>query len=162
MCIRDSLIARANMQVDSLFMTGYEPITCSRSPLISLSLIHISKGIGAKGLAYVRWADAEPNATFKKFFTPEQIMGLMNKLGAQQGDVVMIVADKDSVVLPTLGALRLKVAKTLDIIPEGWNFLWITEFPFFEYDEESGKWIAMHHPFTMPQEECIQLSLIHI
>lgn len=119
-------------------------------------LVEYTKGIGAKGLAYVRWADAEPNATFKKFFTPEQIMGLMNKLGAQQGDVVMIVADKDSVVLPTLGALRLKVAKTLDIIPEGWNFLWITEFPFFEYDEESGKWIAMHHPFTMPQEECIQ------
>lgn len=119
-------------------------------------LVEYTKGIGAKGLAYVRWADAEPNATFKKFFTPEQIMGLMDKLGAQQGDVVMIVADKDSVVLPTLGALRLKVAKTLDIIPEGWNFLWITEFPFFEYDEESGKWIAMHHPFTMPQEECIQ------
>lgn len=119
-------------------------------------LVEYTKGIGAKGLAYVRWADAEPNATFKKFFTPEQIMGLMNKLGAQQGDVVMIVADKDSVVLPTLGALRLKVAKTLDIIPEGWNFLWITEFPFFEYDEESGKWIAMHHPFTMPQEDCIQ------
>ncbi len=119
-------------------------------------LVEYTKGIGAKGLAYVRWADAEPNATFKKFFTPEQIMGLMNKLGAQQGDVVMIVADKDSVVLPTLGALRLKVAKTLDIIPDGWNFLWITEFPFFEYDEESGKWIAMHHPFTMPQEDCIQ------
>lgn len=119
-------------------------------------LVEYTKGIGAKGLAYVRWADAEPNATFKKFFTPEQIMGVMDKLGAQQGDVVMIVADKDSVVLPTLGALRLKVAKTLDIIPEGWNFLWITEFPFFEYDEESGKWIAMHHPFTMPQEDCIQ------
>ena len=119
-------------------------------------LVEYTKGIGAKGLAYVRWADAEPNATFKKFFTPEQIMGLMDKLGAQQGDVVMIVADKDSVVLPTLGALRLKVAKTLDIIPDGWNFLWITEFPFFEYDEESGKWIAMHHPFTMPQEDCIQ------
>ena len=119
-------------------------------------LVEYTKGIGAKGLAYVRWADAEPNATFKKFFTPEQIMGVMDKLGAQQGDVVMIVADKDSVVLPTLGALRLKVAKTLDIIPDGWNFLWITEFPFFEYDEESGKWIAMHHPFTMPQEDCIQ------
>ena len=119
-------------------------------------LVEYTKGIGAKGLAYVRWADAEPNATFKKFFTPEQIMGLMDKLGAQQGDVVMIVADKDSVVLPTLGALRLKVAKTLDIIPDGWNFLWITEFPFFEYDEENGKWIAMHHPFIMPQEDCIQ------
>lgn len=119
-------------------------------------LVDYVKGIGAKGLAYVRWADAEPNATFKKFFTPEEISELMNKLGAEQGDVVMIVADKDRVVLPTLGALRLKVAKRLDIIPEGWNFLWITEFPFFEYDEESGEWLAMHHPFTMPKEECLQ------
>ena len=119
-------------------------------------LVDYTKSIGAKGLAYVRWADAEPNATFKKFFTPEEIMALMERVGAQQGDVVMIVADKDSVVLPTLGALRLKTAKTLNIIPEGWNFLWITDFPFFEYDEESGKWLAMHHPFTMPKEECIQ------
>lgn len=119
-------------------------------------LVDYVKGIGAKGLAYVRWADAEPNATFKKFFTPEEISELMNKLGAEQGDVVMIVADKDRVVLPTLGALRLKVARRLDIIPEGWNFLWITEFPFFEYDEESDSWVAMHHPFTMPMDECIQ------
>ena len=119
-------------------------------------LVDYVKGIGAKGLAYVRWADAEPNATFKKFFTPEEIMSLMNKLGAEQGDVVMIVADKDKVTLPTLGALRLKVAKRLDIIPEGWNFLWITEFPFFEYDDESDTWVAMHHPFTMPMDECIE------
>ena len=55
-----------------------------------------------------------------------------------------------------LGALRLKTAKRMDIIPEGWNFLWITDFPFFEYDEESGTWAAMHHPFTMPNDECIQ------
>ncbi len=119
-------------------------------------LVDYVKGIGGKGLAYVRWADEEPNATFKKFFEPEEIMALMNRLGAEQGDVVMIVADKDRVVLPTLGALRLKVAKTLDIIPEGYNFLWITEFPFFEYDDESDSWLAMHHPFTMPMDECIQ------
>lgn len=119
-------------------------------------LVEYSKGIGAKGLAYVRWTDAEPNASFKKFFTPEQITLLMNKLGAKQGDVVLIVADKDRVTLPVLGALRLKTAKRLDIIPEGWNFLWITDFPFFEYDEESDSWVAMHHPFTMPKDECIQ------
>lgn len=119
-------------------------------------LVEYSKGIGAKGLAYVRWTDAEPNASFKKFFTPEQITQLMNKLGAKQGDVVLIVADKDRVTLPVLGALRLKTAKRLDIIPEGWNFLWITDFPFFEYDEESDSWVAMHHPFTMPKDECIQ------
>lgn len=119
-------------------------------------LVEYSKGIGAKGLAYVRWVDDEPNASFKKFFTPEEIMSLMNKLGAKKGDVVLIVADKDRVTLPVLGALRLKTAKRLDIIPEGWNFLWITDFPFFEYDEESDSWLAMHHPFTMPNDECIQ------
>ena len=70
---------------------------------------------------------------------------------------MLIVADKNRVTLPTLGALRLNVAKKLDIIPKDkFNFLWITEFPFFEYDEESGKYIAMHHPFTMPMDECLE------
>lgn len=59
---------------------------------------------------------------------------------------ILIVADKNKVTLPVLGALRLKVAKQLDIIPEGFNFLWITEFPFFEYDEDTDSWLAMHHP----------------
>ncbi len=119
-------------------------------------LVDHAKGIGAKGLAYVRWVDDEPNASFKKFFTDEQIMALLERLGAKKGDVVLIVADKDKVTLPVLGALRLMTAKRLDIIPEGWNFLWITDFPFFEYDEELDKWVAMHHPFTMPKDECIQ------
>lgn len=114
------------------------------------------KGIGAHGLAYIRWTDDEPNASFKKFMQPEEINAIINRLGVQKGDVVFIVADKDRVTLPTLGALRLKAAKQLDIIPEGWNFLWITEFPFFEYDEETDSWNAMHHPFTMPMDECIQ------
>ena len=73
-----------------------------------------------------------------------------------QGDVVLIVADKNSVTLPVLGALRLKVAKQLNIIPNTFNFLWITEFPFFEWDEDSQTWLAMHHPFTMPMDDCIQ------
>ncbi len=119
-------------------------------------LVEYSKGIGAKGLAYVRWVDDEPNASFKKFFTEDELMALMNTLGAKKGDVVLIVADKDKVTLPVLGALRLATAKKLDIIPEGWNFLWITDFPFFEYDEENDAWLAMHHPFTMPKDECIQ------
>lgn len=119
-------------------------------------LVDYAKGIGAKGLAYVRWVDDEPNASFKKFFSDEEIMSLMDVVGAKKGDVVLIVADKDKVTLPVLGALRLVCAKRLDIIPEGWNFLWITDFPFFEYDEESGKWLAMHHPFTMPKDECIE------
>lgn len=119
-------------------------------------LVEYSKGIGAKGLAYVRWVDDEPNASFKKFFTEEEILSLMDTVGAKKGDVVLIVADKDKITLPVLGALRLKTAKRLDMIPDGWNFLWITDFPFFEYDEETGSWNAMHHPFTMPKDECIQ------
>jgi aspartyl-tRNA synthetase len=119
-------------------------------------LVDYAKGIGAKGLAYVRWVDDQPNASFKKFFTDEEILSLMDTVGAKKGDVVLIVADKDKVTLPVLGALRLQTAKRMDLIPEGWNFLWITDFPFFEYDDESNSWVAMHHPFTMPKDECIQ------
>ena len=117
-------------------------------------LTEFVKGIGAKGLAYVRWVD-EPNASFKKFMTEDELGAVYERLGAEKGDVILIVADKNSVVLPTLGALRLKIAKRLDIIPDEFRFLWIVDFPFFEKDEESGEWIAMHHPFTMPKEECI-------
>ena len=118
-------------------------------------LTEYAKGIGAKGLAYVRWVD-EPNASFKKFMTEDELSAIYARLGAEKGDVVLIVADKNSTVLSTLGALRLTVAKRLDIIPDEFKFLWIVDFPFFEKDEESGEWVAMHHPFTMPKEECIQ------
>lgn len=114
------------------------------------------RGIGAKGLAFVRWVEDEPSCGFAKFLAEGELDAILNRVGAEKGDVVLFVADKDRVTLPTLGALRLKVAKQLDIIPEGYNFLWITEFPFFEYDEDSNSWIAMHHPFTMPMDECIQ------
>ena len=114
------------------------------------------RGIGAKGLAYVRWIDDEPSCSFAKFMKEGELSAILDKMGAEKGDVVLIVADKKKVTLPVLGSLRLTVAKKLDIIPEGFNFLWITEFPFFEYNEETGKWDAMHHPFTMPEEDCIQ------
>lgn len=115
------------------------------------------RGIGAKGLAYVRWVEDAPNCSFAKFMGEGELDGILKAVGAEKGDVVLIVADKNSVTLPTLGALRLKAAKQLDIIPEGkFNFLWITEFPFFEYNEETKHWDAMHHPFTMPMDECLQ------
>ena len=114
------------------------------------------KGIGAKGLAYVRWHDDAPNCSFAKFMGEGELDKILARLGCEKGDVALIVADKNKVTLPTLGALRLKVAKQLDIIPEGFNFLWITEFPFFEYNDETDHWDAMHHPFTMPLDECIQ------
>ena len=81
---------------------------------------------------------------------------IYERLVAEKGDVILIVADKTSTVLSTLGALRLTVAKRLDIIPDEFKFLWIVDFPFFEYDDESGEWLAMHHPFTMPKEDCLQ------
>ena len=119
-------------------------------------LTEYAKGIGAKGLAYVRWADDIPDCSFGKFLKEGEIATLLSQLGAEQGDCVFIVSDKTSLALSVMGALRLTVAKTLGIIPENkWNYLWITEMPFFEYDEESGEWLAMHHPFTMPLEECI-------
>ncbi len=114
------------------------------------------KGIGAKGLAYIRWVDDEPSCSFKKFMAEGELESILSRLNAEKGDVVFIVADKTSVVLSTLGALRCKAARKLDIIPDTFKFLWIVDFPFFEYDEETGEWVAMHHPFTMPKEECLQ------
>lgn len=114
------------------------------------------KGIGAKGLAFVRWVEDKPTCSFAKFMAEGQLENILATMGAEKGDVVLLVADKNSVTLPVLGALRLAVAKKLDIIPKGFSFLWIVDFPFFEYDSESGEWVAMHHPFTMPREECLQ------
>ena len=115
-----------------------------------------AKGIGAKGLAYVRWVDEAPNCSFAKFMTEDELAAIYAAVGLERGDVMLICADKDKVVLPTLGALRGILARKLDLIPAGkFNFLWITEFPFFEWNEETGAWDAMHHPFTMPLEECL-------
>ncbi len=119
-------------------------------------LVEHAKGIGAKGLAYIRWAD-EPNCSFKKFLGEGDLDNILSAVGGEKGDLILICADKDKVVLPTLGALRLIAAKRLDIIPENqYNFLWITEMPFFEWDEDTQTWVAMHHPFTMPMEECLE------
>lgn len=113
-----------------------------------------AKGIGAKGLAFIRWVDEKPSCSFAKFFSEEQLTAIMQRLGCERGDVALIVADKDSVTLPVLGALRTTCAKRMDIIPEGWAYTWIVEFPFFEKDD-NGNWVAMHHPFTMPMDECL-------
>ncbi len=114
-----------------------------------------AKGIGAKGLAWIRWVDEKPACSFAKFFSEEELAALLEKLGCEKGDVALIVADKDRIALPVLGALRQTCAKRMNIIPEGYAFLWITEFPFFEWDDESESWVAMHHPFTMPLDECL-------
>ena len=115
-----------------------------------------AKGIGAKGLAFIRWVEDVPTCSFSKFMRDEEMTAILERVGAEKGDVVLIVADKKNICLSVLGALRLTVAKKLDIIPDQFNFVWITEFPFFEYNEETGNWDAMHHPFTSPLDECIQ------
>ena len=119
-------------------------------------LTEFVRGIGAKGLAFVRWLEDAPACSFAKFMKEGELEAILSSVGAEKGDVVLFVADKNSTVLSTLGALRLTVAKKLDIIPDEFKFLWIVDFPFFEKDEESGEWLAMHHPFTMPKEECLE------
>ncbi|MBO5929437.1 MAG: aspartate--tRNA ligase [Clostridia bacterium] len=115
-----------------------------------------ARGIGAKGLAWVRLTDDGIASSFGKFLTEDEMSALLTALGAEKGDVVLLVADTATkLVLSVLGALRLEVAEKLNIPREGFNLLWITEFPFFEWDTESQTWVAMHHPFTSPLDECI-------
>ena len=116
-----------------------------------------ARGIGAKGLAYIRWVDDAPACSFAKFLSPEELDAILAVGGMEKGDVMLIVADKNKVVLPTLGALRSILGKKLELIDEGkFNFLWVVEFPFFEWNEDTEHWDAMHHPFTMPLPECIE------
>ena len=119
-------------------------------------LVDHAKGIGAKGLAYIRWAD-EPNCSFKKFLAEGDLEKICAAVDAHEGDLVLICADKTKTVLSTLGAIRLICGKRMEVIPDDkYNFLWITEMPFFEYDDENNTWVAAHHPFTMPMEECLE------
>ncbi len=121
-------------------------------------LTEFVKGSGAKGLAWVRLnEDGTVASSFAKFMSEEEMQAILEKADAKAGDVVLIIADrKNSLVLSTLGLLRGEVARKLDIIPKDkYNFLWITEFPFFDWDEELGQFVAMHHPFTSPLDECI-------
>lgn len=129
--------------------------TLSRKEIDKLTAM--VKGIGAKGLAWVRMTAEGVSSSFGKFMTEEEMQAIYAKTGAETGDVILIIADtKNSHLLPQLGALRVEVAKKLDIIPKGChNFLWVVEMPFFEFDEDLGEWVAMHHPFTAPLQECL-------
>ncbi len=119
-------------------------------------LTEFAKGIGAKGMAWIRYTDDGITSSFGKFIPEEKMAEILDKAGAEKGDVVFIIGDtKKNLVLSILGALRNEAAKKLNIIGEGYNFLWIVEFPFFDWDEETGTWVAMHHPFTSPLDECI-------
>ncbi|MBR4287486.1 MAG: aspartate--tRNA ligase [Clostridia bacterium] len=119
-------------------------------------LTEFARGIGAKGLAWIRLTDDGIASSFAKFMTEDEMKAILDRAGAEKGDVVFIIADtKNSGVLSVLGALRNEAAKKLDIIGDGFNLLWIVEFPFFDWDEDAGQFVAMHHPFTSPLPECL-------
>ena len=114
---------------------------------------------GAKGLAYIQYlADGTIKSPIAKFFTKEQMDGILATAKAEPGDLLFFVADKPSVVAAALGALRIEMAKRLNLIdPNELAFTWVVDFPMFEYDEEEKRYVAMHHPFTSPRDEDLPL-----
>lgn len=123
------------------------------------ALVEFAKGFGAKGLAYLSiQPDGGYKSSFAKFMTEEQLDALVKKMEGEPGDLLLFAADKNTVVWDVLGNLRLEVAKQMGIIDENkFNFLWITEFPLLEWNEEANRYVAMHHPFTMPMDEDLPL-----
>ncbi len=118
-------------------------------------LAEFVKTYKAKGLAWTRLHGGEVTSSYQKFLTEEENRAILERAGAKDGDLVLIVGDaKDEVVFAALGALRCECAKQLGILdPMDFKFLWVTEFPMFEYSEEEGRYVAMHHPFTAPMDE---------
>ena len=118
-------------------------------------LVDVAKTYGAKGLAYTRITADGTTSSFEKFLTDEEKAALHAAANAEAGDVLLVVADaKNDVVFAALGALRLSVGEKCGLIDKNkYNFLWVTDFPFFEYSDEEGRWMAKHHPFTMPRAE---------
>lgn len=122
------------------------------------ALVDFAKGYGAKGLAYLCVEeDGGYKSSFAKFMTPEELDALVRAMNGEKGDLLLFAADKTSIVWSVLGALRLELAKQMGLIDDNkFNFLWITEFPLLEWNEEADRFVAMHHPFTMPMDEDLQ------
>lgn len=123
------------------------------------ALVDFAKGYGAKGLAYLSvQEDGSYKSSFAKFMTEEQLAALVEKMDGQPGDLLLFAADKNNIVWSVLGALRIELGEQLGLIDHSkFNFLWVVEFPQFEYSEEENRYVAMHHPFTMPMEEDLPL-----
>ncbi len=123
------------------------------------ALVDFAKGYGAKGLAYLSvQPDGSYKSSFAKFMTEEELHALVAAMGGEKGDLLFFAADKNKIVWNVLGALRIELAKQMDLIDnDKFNFLWVTEFPLLEYSEEEERFVAMHHPFTMPMEEDLKL-----
>ncbi|MBE7026860.1 MAG: aspartate--tRNA ligase [Ruminococcaceae bacterium] len=127
----------------------------SRKELDSLG--EFVKTYRAKGLAWMVREESGVRSPIAKFLTEDEINAIFEKMGTKVGDTVVFVADKDKVVFDSLGALRCEIARRLDLIDKSkFNLLWVTEFPLLEYDEEEGRYVAMHHPFTSPMDEDIE------
>ncbi len=122
------------------------------------ALVQFAKDFGAKGLAYIQLLDdGNVKSSFAKFMTDDEMSALISAMDGEAGDLLLFAADKDKVVFDVLGNLRVHLAEQLEIIDKNvFNFLWVTEFPLFEWSEEQDRFTAMHHPFTMPMEEDIQ------
>ena len=121
-------------------------------------LVDFAKDFGAKGLAYVCInEDGSLKSSFAKFMTEEEMNGLVTAMAGEPGDLLLFAADKNKVVWDVLGNLRLELAKQMDLLDKNvYNFLWVTEFPLLEFNEDLGRYQAMHHPFTMPMEEDLE------
>ncbi len=119
------------------------------------ALVDMAKGNGAKGLAYLSiLPDGTYKSSFAKFMTEEELKNLVQAMDAKPGDLIFFAADKNKIVWNVLGALRLELGRTLCLMNENqFNFLWVTEFPLLEWSDEENRFMAMHHPFTMPMEE---------
>ena len=122
-------------------------------------LIEFAKGYGAKGLAYIAIAeDGTRKSSFAKFMTDEEMDALVAAMDGKAGDLLLFAADKKKLVYDVLGALRLELAKQMDLLDKNeYRFVWVTEFPLLEWSEEENRFTAMHHPFTMPMDEDIPL-----
>ena len=122
------------------------------------SLADFAKTYKAKGLAWLKWAESgEISSSYAKFLSEEENEAVKTAMGAEKGDLILIVADKNQIVFDALGALRVECAKRLKMLdPFDFKFLWVTEFPLLEYSEEDGRFYAKHHPFTAPMDEDMQ------
>lgn len=122
------------------------------------ALVEVVKTYKAKGMAWISIdSNNEIKSSFAKFMTDDEMKSLLVRAQAEAGDLICFVADKNSVVFDALGQLRLEIARKLDILnPDEFKFLWVTEFPLFEYDEEENRWAAKHHPFTCPMDEDLE------
>jgi aspartyl-tRNA synthetase len=118
-------------------------------------LVEFAKGYGANGLAYIQLKeDGSQKCSFAKFMTEEELAAIIDKMEGKAGDLLLFAAGKNKMVWDVLGALRLEMAKQMDLLdPNQYNFLWVTEFPLLEWSDEENRFMAMHHPFTMPMEE---------